>query len=198
MAVRRTVASYDEIAGDYWASWRDREMMEEPLSEFVRRIRSGGLVVDVGCGPGFDAARLEDAGLRTVALDLSWGMVTVGRQHYSCVFVQGDMRRLPLGGGTVDGLWVNASLLHLPPAEGEAALREFYRVLRPEGALFLSVKEGTGTVWRETSWGERAPRFFAYWEAARLDRVLEAAGFKVAMAWRSEAASIWLSRIVIK
>lgn len=198
MAVRRTIASYDEIAGEYWASWREREMMEEALAAFVRRMRPGGLVVDVGCGPGFDAALLQAEGLRTVALDLSWGMVTVGCQHYSCAFVQGDMRRLPLGTSAVDGLWANASLLHLPPVEGEAALKEFYRVLRPEGVLFLSVKEGTGTAWRETTWGTQAPRFFAYWEAAALDRALEAAGFEAAKAWRREAASTWLSRIVIK
>lgn len=198
MTLQRTIASYDEIADDYWQQWRDRSVMERALARFVERVRPEGLVVDVGCGPGFDAAVLRAEGLQTVGLDLSRGMVAVGRRHYPCVFVQGDMRRLPLGAEGVDGLWASASLLHLPPDEAEATLQEFYRVLRPSGVLYLSVKEGTGTAWRQDACGRRALRFFAYWEAAGLDRALEAAGFDVVEAWRNEAAAVWLNRVVVK
>lgn len=52
--------------------------------------------------------------------------------------------------------------------------------------------------WREETFGQRAPRYFAYWEADALDRALRAAGFEIVEARRSELASIWLSRIVVK
>lgn len=195
---RRTIASYDEIAGDYWERWRDRGMMERALAGFVQHVRPGGLVIDVGCGPGFDAALLRAEGLRTVEVDLSWGMMAVGREHYGGTFVQADMRRLPLGTGTADGLWVSASLLHLPKAEAEAALQGFYRVLRPGGIMYLSLKEGTGSEWRRESYGQSAPRYFSYWQAAELDGALQKAGFDVVEGWRDEAASIWLVRIVVK
>ena len=198
MTVRRTIATYDEIAGEYRERWGDRSMMERALAEFVRRVRPGGLVVDVGCGPGFDAALLRAEGLRAVALDMSRGMVAVGQRHYRCLFVQGDMRRLPLGATAVDGLWVSASFLHLPQAEGVATLREFYCVLRPGGVAYVSVKEGAGAAWQNEAYGREAPRFFAYWEAAELDRALGAAGFDVVEQWRSEGASIWLNRMVVK
>lgn len=198
LATRRTVATYDEIAAAYREKWRDRTVMERALAAFVERVRSGGLVLDVGCGPGFDAALLQAEGLRAVALDLSRGMVMVGSQHYACSFVQADMRSLPLGASVADGLWVSASLLHLPPAEGKAALREFYRVLRPGAVMYLSVKEGTGAAWRQETLGRPAPRFFVYWEAPGLDRALGEAGFDVVEAWRDEGASTWLNRIVVK
>lgn len=196
--MQETIASYDEIAGDYREKWCDRTVLGRALAAFVRRVPPSGLVVDVGCGPGFDAALLQAEGLRAVALDLSRGMVTLGRQHYACAFVQADMRSLPLAAGAADGLWASASLLHLPPAEGKAALRGFYRVLRSGGVLYLSVKEGRGSAWRHEACGRRAPRFFAYWEAAGLDRALQETGFDVVETWRNEAASTWLNRIVVK
>lgn len=198
MAIRRTIASYDEIAGDYRKRWHDRTVLERAMAAFVRRVRPDGLVVDVGCGPGFDAALLRAEGLRTVQLDLSRGMMTVGRQHYGGAFVQADMRRLPLGEGAADGLWVSASLVHLPKVEARMALSGFFRVLGAGGILYLSVKEGTGSEWRREAYGQRAPRYFAYWQAAELDRALQEAGFDVVEGWRDESASIWLVRIVAK
>lgn len=198
MATERTIASYDDLAGDYREKWHDRTMMAGAMAAFVHRVRPRGLVVDVGCGPGFDAALLRAEGLRTVALDLSRGMMRAGREHYACTYVQADMRRLPLGKRAADGLWVSASLLHLPSAEAEVALRGFYRVLRPGGVLYLSVKEGVGTSWRQETYGKTAPRFFAFWQPADLDGALRDVGFGVVEAWRSEAASTWLNRIAVK
>lgn len=198
MTSRQTIATYDQIARDYWERWRDRGMMGRALAEFVQRVRPGGLVIDVGCGPGFDAALLRAEGLRTVEVDLSRGMMSVGREHYGGMFVQADMRQLPLGASVADGLWVSASLLHLQKADAETALQGFYHVLRPGGVSYISVKEGTGSELRRKTYGRTAPRFFAYWQAAELDGALQRVGFDLVESWRVEAASIWLTKIVVK
>lgn len=198
-AVARTVAAYDRIAGEYLARWRDRRVVERPLTMLATLLPAGALVLDLGCGPGFDAAALRAQGLRVVGADLSWQMVRLGREHYPGVYVQADMRRLPLAAGTVDGIWASASLLHLPRSLLAPVLAEGRRVLVNDGLFYLSLKEGRGEAWRADACGREAPRFFTYWTAAALDGELRSAGLATVAGWQ-EAGSrdVWLNRIVRK
>ena len=198
-AVSRTVAAYDRIAGEYLARWRDRRVVERPLAMLATLLPAGALVLDLGCGPGFDGAALRAQGLRVVGADLSWQMVRLGRDHYPGVYLQADMRRLPLAAGTVDGIWASASLLHLPRPLLAPVLAEGRRVLAGEGLFYLSLKEGTGEAWRADACGREAPRFFTYWTAAALDSELRTAGLATVAGWQEEGSrDLWLNRIVRK
>jgi hypothetical protein len=105
------------------------------------------------------------------------------------------MRHLPFAAG-IDGLWVNAALLHLPRSQGATTVAGFYRILRPGGILFLAVKEGRGAEWVDGGHDDGARRYFTYWEASALDRLLEGAGFAIIERWRVAAEPRpWLSRI---
>ena len=99
-ASARTTATYDEIAPIYYEKWHDRSAIEEHLRRFVGMLRAYNLtalpVVDVGCGPGFDAAYFRGTGLRTIGLDLSPAMMAAGRPEFGGDYVQADMRHLPL------------------------------------------------------------------------------------------------------
>jgi SAM-dependent methyltransferase len=180
--VTRTVQSYDHIVADYLARWRDRSVMASMIDRFVDLLptshQARPLVADVGCGPGFDGAVLRDRGLSVVGLDLSWGMLQAGRQHYPGKFVQADMRHLPMA-SVFDGLWVNASLLHLPRQDAKTALEGFARILRPGGCLFLSIKEGRGEQWQVQTYGHNEPRFFTYWNPDEIDALLHGAGLTI-------------------
>jgi SAM-dependent methyltransferase len=53
-----------------------------------------------------------------------------------------DLRRgFPFGSGEFDAAYGSHVLEHLPPAEGEALLRECRRVLKPEGILRIAVPD---------------------------------------------------------
>ncbi len=172
-----TALSYDRIADDYVKRNRDRSAMAPAMDRFAAQLAPGALVVDVGCGPGFDGVLLRQRGLRVIGVDLSAGMLATARELFPGVFVQGDLRRLPLS-RRADGLWVNASLLHVPRDEVPVALEGFAGALRPGGVLFVSVKAGDDEGWEdEPAYGD--PRWFTYWTEDALDAALASAGFTV-------------------
>lgn len=193
----RTRATYDHIAAHYAAARRRREMLRPFTERFVALLPPGALVLDVGAGPGFDTAVLQAHHLRAIGLDLSLPMLQAGRHQLGidAPLLQADMRHLPFA-GVVDGIWACASLLHLPPTAVAPTLREWRRVLRPNGVLYLSVQRGSGARWQPTAYGHPRPRFFTYWQPAALDAALVEAGFILVDAWESGAApTVWLNRL---
>jgi ubiquinone/menaquinone biosynthesis C-methylase UbiE len=195
-----TSATYDQIAADYIAraAGATPETLATIRERFVALLAPGARVLDVGCGPGWEAARLRELGLRAYGLDRSRGMLAEARV-WSVPLLLGDMRTLPLPDESLDGLWVCASFLHIPKRDGPAVLREFRRVLRPDGALYIGVKEGDGERWLEHSDGRQ--RFFAFYQPDELDALLAAHGFRVAEGWL-DADSLgrperWVNRIAI-
>lgn len=175
--LRGTQASYRQVAAEFARVHRGRSGLEGALAAFVAQLPPKGLVVDVGCGPGYETAVLRSHGLQVVGLDYSPEMMRAGGQ--AGPFVQGDMRFLPLAAGKVAGLWVMASLLHLPRTAVPATLTEFWRVLQPGGVVYLAVKQGEGEEWTAVSYNQPAPRFFTYWQAEGLTAVLQNAGFTI-------------------
>lgn len=193
-----TAATYDEIAGEYAARWGRGEALAATRARFAALLPPGAWVLDVGCGPGHDAVRLREHGLRVGGLDRSRSMVREARGRGLAVAL-GDMRRLPVQAGRLDGLWVSASLLHIPKREAPAVLVEFQRALRAGGILYLGVKAGAGEDWPEAAQYARGAgrrRFFAYYAAEELDDLLARAGFEQVAGWTNEThGQAWLGRL---
>jgi ubiquinone/menaquinone biosynthesis C-methylase UbiE len=96
--------------------------------------------------------------------------------------VRADLRRIPFASGTFDGIWACASLLHLRRTELPTTLTELCRLLRwPGGVLYVALKGGQGERWVAGSSGERY--FFAYYQPAEVETLLDAAGFQVVESW---------------
>jgi SAM-dependent methyltransferase len=195
---RITSATYDQIAASYAATSPSAapETLATTRERFAALLAPAARVLDVGCGPGWEAARLRALGLRACGLDRSRGMLDQAHA-WGVPLLLGDMRALPLPDGVLDGLWVCASFLHIPKHEGPAVLREFCRALRPGGVLYIGVKEGHGERWVEHSAGGQ--RFFAFYQTDELDDLLRVHGFEVAHSWLS-ADSLgrperWINRI---
>lgn len=106
-------------------------------------LRPGVVVLDAACGTGRHTAWLEAQGCRAVGVD-----VTAAMLHRACVvaprtgFVQGDLRALPFGSGSVDAAVCALALCHLPHLT--PALSELARVLRPGCRLVVSDPHGRG------------------------------------------------------
>ena len=97
------------------------------------QLRGETQILDVGCGPGEDAAAVsaEDA----VGVDRSWAMCTracprVGR------ICQGLAEQLPFADGSFGGCRADRVLVHL--ADPVRALHELLRVTRPGGRIVLA------------------------------------------------------------
>lgn len=96
-------------------------------------LRPGSTVIDLASGTGDLCHDLARAGLRPLAVDLSFGMLD--HATHPAPRVQGDGLALPFGAGSVDGAVCGFALRNfvaLPPM-----LAELARVIRPGGRIAL-------------------------------------------------------------
>jgi malonyl-CoA O-methyltransferase len=139
-------------------------------------------VLDAGCGPGRDARALAKRypQARVIALDFSHRMLRQQSGLLSRLFARNErhslcanFERLPLAAESVDLVWSNMAL-HWA-VDPLAALREFHRVLAPEGLLMFS------TLGPDTLGGLRsaagAARVHVFADMHDLGDMLLAAGF---------------------
>jgi demethylmenaquinone methyltransferase/2-methoxy-6-polyprenyl-1,4-benzoquinol methylase len=105
------------------------------------------LVLDLACGTGDLCRELAANGLRPIGVDLSAGMLAAARTR--APLVHGDVLRLPMPDGSVDGVTCGFALRNF--AELPAFFAEVARVVRPGGRIaLLEVAEPQSRVLR---WG---------------------------------------------
>ena len=177
---RDTIEWYDNNAEQYWENSK-RVSFEDVIDNFLQRLPAQALILDVGCGTGRDTRVFHDKGAHVAGVDISEGLLLVARrENPDITFVTADFVRLPFEGRSFDGVWSHASLVHLETLEEvKQALREFYRVLRPGGFLYVYVKDQQGkekTAIVSDSLSQH-DRFFRYYSADELTELLQEAGF---------------------
>lgn len=107
------------------------------LAPHLPQLGSGGKrLIEIGCGPGLDAATLLGAGFGVTALDRI--PLERAREHASgATLVRADLSRgLPFRNGVFHGAIASLSMHYLPWAETRTAFSEVRRVLA-DGAPFL-------------------------------------------------------------
>jgi ubiquinone/menaquinone biosynthesis C-methylase UbiE len=174
---RSTAETYEEHADAYREKYRAASVAARHGDAFFDAL-AGDRVLDVGCGPGSDAVVFADRGYDVVGADVTQSFLQTAREDVDGAFCRADMRSLPFATGSFDGVWSSAALHHVPKADARAALAEFERVLREDGALFCSVKRGEGAGFEpDPDHGDGDDRFFAYYGGEEFEAMLEAAGF---------------------
>lgn len=148
-SVSATSEAYDAVAELYAQKFRD-SLQDSPLeraclSAFADFVGEGGRVADLGCGPGHVTAYLAESGLAAFGVDASPAMVDLARRAYPGLrFDVGPMSALDIEDGALDGVLSRWSIIHTPPPELPAILREFSRILKPGGQLLLGFSATDG------------------------------------------------------
>jgi SAM-dependent methyltransferase len=148
-----------------------------------------GHVLELGSGPGWDAAYLEQRGVRVTRSDATPAFVDRLREagHEARLL---DVRRDDFG-GPYDAVLANAVLLHLSRDQLRDALHRARRAVSGGGVLAVTLKEGDGEQW--TSVKLDRPRHFTYWREPALRHVLDDTGWQVTyLAHLDGRADRWL------
>lgn len=103
-----------------------------------------GTALDFGCGPGRLSAGLAGAGFaRVLGVDISPTMLAKAREIVPdprCEFVLGDGPTLAgVPDGSVDLVYTCRVLQHMPPEIAHGYLREFLRVVFPDGVVVFQI-----------------------------------------------------------
>src|SRR5262245_57939407 len=120
---------------------QQQAMLRTYLSEID--LPRGAKALDIGCGTGaISRALVERLKLEVTGVDPSPVFVTrareLGKPLPGLAFVEGDGRSLKFHDATFDLVVFHTTLCHIP--NPELALREAFRVLRPDG--WLAVFDG--------------------------------------------------------
>ncbi|MEO8132713.1 MAG: methyltransferase domain-containing protein [Betaproteobacteria bacterium] len=121
-----------DCTGEIWAEHWHRYL-------FATRFVGGKDVLDAACGEGYGAAWLARSAKSVSGLDVDTPTVDAARVKYrlpSLQFDVGSVAAMPYADASFDCAVSFETLEHL--AEQEAMLREFRRVLRPDGLLIIS------------------------------------------------------------
>lgn len=140
------------------------------LAAFIGALPKGVHVLDLGCGPGWAAARMAEAGLSVTATDASPEMVELAGRSPGVTARVASFDDIDED-NAYDGIWANFSLLHAPRADMPRHLAALRRALRPGGLLHIGMKTGTG------EHRDALGRHYSYFTAEELHGLLTAAGF---------------------
>ncbi|MEM9043922.1 MAG: class I SAM-dependent methyltransferase [Pseudomonadota bacterium] len=137
-----TLDFYSLKAADYAEFVGDAAHSPE-LAKFIDGLSSDAETLDFGCGHGWAAAALRDAGHQITAVDGSAGLAAEAKDRYGV-----DVKVMSFDAfnerSAYDGLWVSFSLLHDTREAMPKHLARLRRAARPNALLYLGLKEGEG------------------------------------------------------
>lgn len=194
MTGRATAWSYDRVARRY-AEVVGGELVDRPLERgLLEAVAStagaGGVLADLGCGPGHVTAYLAGLGLDARGLDLSPGMIALaGERAPALRFDVGSMLELPYADDELDGAVALYSVIHLDTGERGRAYAEAARVVRAGGPYLVSFHvSGTSAVGEHeagdaavmtTWWDEPVELTFHFLDPDAEAAALERTGWRV-------------------
>lgn len=156
------------------------------LHEVATYFEGGKRVLEVGCGGGYFANLLKQAGYDVIAGDITGPRTPLGqfwklqrsKLDLTPDFIRFDARAIPFRDNTFDGVIAIAVLEHIEQNE-EKSLQEISRVLCPEAAFFiyeLPRKPSYEYLLRALGFDTRHEKFYT---RASISKLLNQSGFKV-------------------
>lgn len=175
-------AAYDAVADAYdrllpgldAEHLRDLAMLEAFADAAAEEA---GSVVDVGCGTGRVARWLGARGLPVLGIDPSPAMLAIARAAQpDADFAVGTATAIPAPTASAAGVLAWYSLIHVPPAELDAAAAELARIVHPGGVVLVAAQSGEGMRTIASAYGTDATLTAWAYDAAALAAALEGAG----------------------
>ncbi len=166
-ADEETIAAYETRSHAYLDTLGDEA--QPGYAEFLAALPERAHVLDLGCGPGDTARRLQEAGHSVDAVDATQAMIDRARE-VGVIARRASFEQID-GQDVYDAIWANFSLLHASRAGLPGILNALHRALRPGGLFHIAVKLGEGEA------RDRLGRFYTYYGEVELVGLLDAAGF---------------------
>lgn len=157
-------------------------------------------IVDLGCGHGTDTLHFSSLGHHLLSVDFSINLLNhakglAPKAHYLHVDMR-DFSKVLLP-ESLDGIWANASLLHLPKTDAKAVLSNLRSAVKVGGVLYFNLKLGAddavageagerfeldarySTNGEGGSGGDDARKLYSYFTLEEVKEMVKGAGWEV-------------------
>lgn len=162
--MNNTIDYYNNNAQEYFRLTREVDM--SPIcEEFLEYVRPGGKIIDIGSGSGRDIKYFLDRGYKATGIDASKELCRISRNlglNVENITIQEWKPK-----DCYDGIWANASLVHIPLKDIEDFIIKAKGCLNKNGVIFVSMKVGLPKEYDEKG------RFFCPFDESSLAMILQ-------------------------
>ena len=161
---KKTIETYNHTAEEYSQKTKDISPTIQ-IEKFVKLLK-GKSVLDIGCATGRDTIILHNKGLHVIGVDLSESMINIAKQSYPHIdFHVMDLLQLDFNPEMFDGVYCNATFLHIKRKDSKKAFDNIYNILKKGGIFFVSIKGGNNEeIIIDSRYEKYNEKFFAYYE----------------------------------
>lgn len=187
-----TIKYYDDNAIDYFERTRDISM-DMAYERFEQYMPKSAYILDLGCGSGRDSKYFLTKGYSVKAIDASIEMCRLA-SSYTGLKVENALIENIAYEGVFDGIWANASLLHIGKNEMKGILTRCIKALKKGGCLYASWKCGDNE-------SEMEGRFFSNYSLKELQDVVNEIPFaEIKEKWMSQdllnRGNSWINLVI--
>lgn len=136
MEIKEYKTMYEVEDSHFW--YRGMRMITKSLFDKYLHCDSHLQILDAGCGTGRNLIFLKNYG-RAHGLDISAEAIRFCKRRGLQDVVIGSIERLPFDDNSFDLITSFDVLYHKKVINHSKAIEEFYRVLKPEGIIFIRV-----------------------------------------------------------
>jgi len=166
------------------------------LYPLIKHLKTGALILDVGCGSGRDLCWLKQRGFKVVGFERSKGLAVLARKHAVCEIIEDDFETYDFSNLNVDAIILVGALVHVPHKKLKPVFNHITSALNKNGMVLVTLKQGEGTMTDGYS------RSFSLWQDSKLQTIFTSLGFVILDFTRQISAvrtnDTWLSYVLEK
>lgn len=182
---QKTRNAYNEAGSKYFELFHnelekktfDRKLLESFLGNFTK----DSIIGDLGCGPcGHVEKFAAKKGINVVGIDISEKCIDIAKTHNPDMrFEVGDFSELRFEDNYFDGLILYYSIIDTPKIYLNNIFKELGRVLKKNGLIFLSVKEGNEEGFQDELIGIETQVYFTLFKVKEIKSLLKNNSFEI-------------------
>lgn len=166
-----TRQTYESFAEDFHLRWKDtNKTNSEKIESFIRCLRPGAKILDVGAGSGKDMKYLIERGFECVGIDKSKAFIEIARNE-GIEIEEVDFLDMNFPEDSFDAIWSRGSLFHISKNDFRKVISKLRNFLKRDGVFYLQLIEGCfeGI---DTIGNTKAKAFYSHYQKQELRSIM--------------------------
>jgi 2-polyprenyl-3-methyl-5-hydroxy-6-metoxy-1,4-benzoquinol methylase len=136
------VSGYEATAEEFAVdAKRDLKINEPTREKFLSLLPNNEIVLEIGCGAGWESKWFADQGLKVLAVDPAGKLIKLAQaDDHGVDFRTGTVEDVKETDGLFDGIWCSRVFHHLHSEERPHFIGNAAELLKPAGILYLNAR----------------------------------------------------------